>query len=93
MNFSKHNRTIQALCPTCAGTSFSDAEPNGGDTRVLKCESCGLELTEQALWDANAENVDVNRSEMKSAVLKDVEKELRKTLKKAFAGSKNIRFK
>lgn len=64
-----------------------------GDTRVLKCESCGLEVTEQALWDANAENVDVNLSEMKNAILKDVQIELHQTLKKAFAGNKSIRFK
>lgn len=93
MNLSRHNRTLQALCPTCAGTSFADAEPNGGDTRVLKCENCGLELTEQALWEANAENVDVNLSEMKNAILQDVQKELHQTLKKAFVGNKNIRFK
>lgn len=93
MNLSQHDRTLRALCPTCAGTTFADAEPNAGDTRVLKCESCGLELTEQALWEANAENVDVNLTEMKSAVLKDVQQELHRTLKKALAGNKTIRFK
>ena len=90
MNLSKHSRTIQAICPTCAATSFNDDAPAGGDIRVLKCESCGLELTEQVLWETNAENVDVNVTEMKSAILKDVQKELHNTLKKAFAGKKTI---
>ena len=93
MDLSKHNRTVPVLCPTCAGTSFIGDVPETEEVRVLKCATCGFELTEQALVEANAENVDVNLEEMKAEILKDVEKQLQSSLKKAFSGNKNIRFK
>jgi predicted Fe-S protein YdhL (DUF1289 family) len=93
MDLSKHNRTVVAHCPTCAGTEFLDANPDGGESRLLVCQGCGRELTAEILWQENAENVAVNLEEVKAKVLRDVQQELHNTLKKAFSGSINIRFK
>ena len=59
----------------------------------MTCASCEREFNKDELIQENSENIEEHLSEMKEDVVKDVADELRKSLKKAFSGSKNIRFK
>lgn len=93
MNLDKINRTVILVCPTCGG---SDMESSGGSTQeseLLKCNSCGLELSRDDLLIANQENINANIDEAKKEAVKVVKSEIEKMLKSAFKGSKNITFK
>ncbi|UAA40756.1 hypothetical protein KIH87_08330 [Paraneptunicella aestuarii] len=59
----------------------------------MTCVSCERKFNKDELIRENGENIEEHLSEMKREVVKDVADELRKSLKKAFSGSKNIRFK
>lgn len=59
----------------------------------MTCASCGREFNKDEFIQENSENIDEHLSEIKEEVLKDVQDELCKSLKKAFSGSKNIRIK
>lgn len=90
MNAANYNRSIPLNCPTCGSTEFgSDHE----EASLVTCQSCGKTLTRDELVDENGENIAEHVNEVKAQVLKDVTEELRNTIKKAFKGNKNIRFK
>lgn len=93
MNPEKYNRNISLLCPTCGCSDFSYDEGSDETMQVMTCASCEREFNKDELIQENSENIDEYLSEMKDEVVKDVADELRKSLKKAFSGSKNIRFK
>jgi len=93
MNPDKYNRSISLLCPTCGCSEFSYDEGVDETIQVMTCASCGRELNKDELIRENSENIDEHLSEIKKEATKDIADELRKSLKKAFSGSKNIRFK
>lgn len=93
MNPEKYNRSISLLCPTCGCSNFSYEEGSDETIQVMTCASCEREFNKDELIQENSENIDEHLSEIKEVVVKDVADELRKSLKKAFSGSKNIRFK
>jgi uncharacterized Zn finger protein (UPF0148 family) len=93
MNNEKYNRNINLLCPTCGSSSFSYDEGADETIQTMTCASCEREFNKDELMLENSENVDEHISEIKSEMVNDVADELRKTLKKAFSGNKNIRLK
>lgn len=93
MNPEKYNRSISLLCPTCGCSNFSYEEGSDETIQIMTCASCERDFNKDELIQENSENIDEHLSEIKEEVVKDVADELRKSLKKAFAGSKNIRFK
>ncbi len=93
MESEKYNRSISLLCPTCGCSDFSYEEGSCETIQVITCASCEREFNKDELIRENSENIDEHLSEIKDEVVKDVAEELRKSLKKAFSGSKNIRFK
>jgi uncharacterized Zn finger protein (UPF0148 family) len=93
MNPEKYNRSINLLCPTCGCSDFSYEEGAHETIQIMTCVSCEREFNKDELIQENSENIEEHLSEMKEEVVKDVADELRKSLKKAFSGSKNIRFK
>jgi transposase-like protein len=93
MNPEKYNRSIGMLCPTCGGSDFSYGEGVDEIIQIMVCASCKREFNKDELIQENRENIEVHLSEIKDEVTKDAADELRKSLKKAFSGSKNIRFK
>lgn len=93
MKPENYNRNITLLCPTCGCSDFSYQEGSDESIQVMTCASCDREFNKDELIQENRENIDEHLSEIKEEVLKDVADELRKSLKKAFSGSKNIRFK
>jgi len=93
MNPEKYNRSVSLICPTCGCSDFSYEEGTDETTQIMTCASCEREFNKDELIQENSENIEEHLSEMKEDVVKDVADELRKSLKKAFSGSKNIRFK
>ncbi len=93
MNPEKYNRSVSLLCPTCGCSDFSYEEGSDETIQIMTCVSCEREFNKDELIQENSENIEEHLSEMKEEVVKDVADELRKSLKKAFSGSKNIRFK
>ncbi|PMH75147.1 ECs_2282 family putative zinc-binding protein [Vibrio cyclitrophicus] len=93
MNPEKYNRNISLLCPTCGCSEFSYGEGVDETIQIMTCASCNREFNKDDLIQENSENIDEHLSEIKDEVVKDAADELRKSLKKAFSGNKNIRFK
>lgn len=93
MNPEKYNRSVSLICPTCGCSDFSYEEGTDETTQIMTCASCEREFNKDELIQESSENIEEHLSEMKEDVVKDVADELRKSLKKAFSGSKNIRFK
>ena len=60
---------------------------------IVKCISCEREFTKDELIRENSENIDEHISEIGRQTTKDAAEELRKSLKKAFQGNKNITIK
>ena len=83
----KYDRTISMLCPTCGRTQFEydGADPSGEVT----CTVCGLKLQKDDLINANGKNISGHVDQIKKEAVKDVVDQLRR----AFKGSKGIRFK
>ncbi|WP_426201142.1 ECs_2282 family putative zinc-binding protein [Pseudomonas sp. TWP3-1] len=90
MNLDKHSRTIALQCPTCGGSSF---ESETIESPEVKCVQCERVIQRDELLRENSENIQENLNEVKSNVSKDIAGQIRKTLKDAFKGSKNIKFK
>ena len=93
MNPDKYNRSISLLCPTCGCSQFSYDEGVDETIQIMTCASCEREFNRDELIHENSENIDEHLSEIKKDVTKDFADEIRKSLKKAFSGNKNIRFK
>ncbi|MDN3561356.1 ECs_2282 family putative zinc-binding protein [Vreelandella neptunia] len=93
MESDKYNRNVSLLCPTCGCSEFSYDEGVDESIQVMTCASCEREFNKDELIRENSENIDEHLSEIKTEITKDFADEVRKSLKKAFSGSKNIRFK
>lgn len=89
----KYDRNITLQCPTCGGMQFEfDDDIDEGNAKI-QCISCDREMTKDELIHENSENIEVHASEVGKEVLDDLAKEMKKSLKKAFRGSKNIKIK
>ncbi|ADR34467.1 hypothetical protein Sulku_1807 [Sulfuricurvum kujiense DSM 16994] len=93
MNPEKYNRSVKMLCPTCGCSDFSYYDGVDETIQIMTCSSCEREFNKDELIRENSENIDEHLSEMKEEVTKDIADKLRKSLIKAFSGSKNIRIK
>ncbi len=91
MDAEKYNRSISLQCPTCGSTQFASSDDESSE--IVTCASCGRELTRDELLRENSENISEHVKEIESQVVKDVEKELKDTLTKAFEGNKYIQIK
>lgn len=93
MNAEKYNRNVKLLCPTCGCSDFSYDEGVDETIQIMTCASCEREFNKDELIHENSENIDEHLSEIKEEFTKDIADELRKSLKKAFSGSKSFRIK
>lgn len=91
MDDGKYDRQVKLLCPTCGSDQFSfDDEDEDGP---VKCANCGREMSRDDLIRENTENIEAHVAEIGEEVTADIAKELNKSLRDAFKGSKHIRFK
>jgi len=80
------------MCSTCGGQDFEYEEGEGG-AGPIRCVSCDRVFTREELISENGDNIQANVDEVKQAVLRDVKADLTKELRKAFGGSKHIKFR
>lgn len=93
MDANKYNKSVSLLCSTCGCADFSYDKDSDTSTNPITCTSCGRVFTKDELIRENSESIDLHTNEMKSQIKKDLSERLRKSMKKAFSGSKNIRIK
>jgi hypothetical protein len=89
MDASKYSRSVTMLCPTCGNTDFE----REGDNSPLRCVGCDRVFEREELIRENGEVIEAELDEMKTEVLRDAKRELRDTLRKAFKGSEQFKFK
>ena len=92
MDYGKYDRKVELLCPTCGGKEFERSDHRAGDDGAeVVCASCGRKMTSAELQELNGESIDLAVDEMAKDVLDDMAEELRKSLKRATRGSRNLR--
>jgi predicted RNA-binding Zn-ribbon protein involved in translation (DUF1610 family) len=91
INAEKYSRSVNLVCPTCGSNQFSHDGAEAQTSELLTCDACGLEIPKDDLLRANSESVDEHIKEISQEVVKDFEKKLRDSLKKALSGSKSFR--
>lgn len=91
MNDSDYDRELTLLCPTCGSGQFIYDEED--ESKPVTCADCGRETTRDALIRENQERIDLQVEEIGQELLEDAAKELNKSLRDAFKGNKNVRFK
>jgi len=93
MDPDKYTRQVTLVCPTCGGDLFETGDDVEESTAIVKCAPCDREFTKDELIRENSENIDEHISEMGRQVTEDAAEELKKSLKRAFRGNKNITIK
>lgn len=86
---SDFNRSVSMQCSTCGGTQFD----HEAETGPFRCVGCDRTFTREELLRENGGLIDNEVGEMAADVSKWAREELRKSMRKAFSGSKHIKFK
>lgn len=93
LNADEYSRSIALTCPTCGNTEFSHEGTSELPGELLTCSRCSLEISKDDLVRTNSENLAAHVKEIGQELVADVQKELRDSLRKAFAGSKSIKIR
>ena len=93
MDPDKYSRQAGLVCPTCGGNQFETKDNVEETMAIIKCISCDREFTKDDLIRENGENINEHISEIGRQATKDAAEELKKSLKEAFRGNKNITIK
>ena len=91
MDKGKYDRQVRLFCPTCGNNLFEYEQGVDETIEIVTCESCGREITKDQLILENSENISEHVKEVGNEMMGDLAKKMRKELKKAFQGSKNIK--
>lgn len=89
MDSEKHSRLFSLLCSTCGGRDFEYDDETG----PLRCTLCDRTYTREELIRENGANIEAEVEVTNAAIVRDAQKEMRDTLRKAFSGSKYVKFK
>ena len=82
------DRKIKLLCPLCGNDQFASLDEefedllHASDDVRLRCSDCGSEYTKRELIDSNAAIIDTAVDELKQDAVREIEKELKKAMKK-----------
>jgi uncharacterized Zn finger protein (UPF0148 family) len=91
MDANKYSRSIRLICPTCASADFEyDKETDSGP---IRCTSCDRVFSREELIRENGEIIEAEVSEVKKEIVDDITKDFRESMRKAFSGSKHIKFR
>ena len=82
MDAEKYNRSISLLCPTCGNDQFQYDDEN--ELVPVICQRCKAEISRDDLIEANAENIEINKSE----IIRELKKDVQKQFKDMFKGGK-----
>ena len=91
MDKGKYDRQVGLLCSTCGNSLFKYELGVDETIEVVTCTSCDREITKDHLIQENSENISEHVKEVENEMMGDFVNEMRKELKKAFQGSKNIK--
>ena len=81
-------RKVKLLCPLCGNDQFVSLDEeledliHAPDDVRLRCSDCGTEYTKRELIDSNAAIIDTAVDELKQDAVREIEKELKKAMKK-----------
>ena len=82
------SRNVSLVCPLCGNDQFSSIDCDldklkeaPGETKI-ECSTCGRITTKDALIEDNQEKINVNIEDVKKEEISEVEKKLKKALKK-----------
>ncbi|MFM5869328.1 ECs_2282 family putative zinc-binding protein [Aeromonas caviae] len=91
MKLDKLNREIRMYCPTCGNTEFSFVEHD--EEGLVICTQCEREMAKSELLEENSELLAEAKNEITKEAHKQIELEIKKRLRNAFKGNKNLKFK
>jgi len=89
MKSKNYDRQLSLTCTTCGESQFEYDDKISEEIRGYRCVCCDRVFTKDELVKENGEILEEHLNEIGEEVLKDAVKEL----KKAFKGSKYIKFK
>ncbi len=81
-------RKVTLLCPLCGNDQFSSLDEevedflHANDDVRVRCSDCGSEYTKREILDGNSAIVDNAVDELAQNAVKELEKELKKAIKK-----------
>lgn len=82
------SRNVTLICNICGNdqfetldTKYEDMRKAPGNTR-FKCSDCGRIITKSELLEENKEIINANIEDVKKETITEIEKELKKALKK-----------
>lgn len=82
------DRNVSILCPVCGNDQFESLNPEWNDFSdapddiKFRCSDCGKVMSKEDLLSENSEKIEVAIDELKNDAVKEIEKELKKALKK-----------
>lgn len=93
MDDDKYVQRVELICPTCGGSQFEYDDVIEDDKANVRCIGCDRVFTKAELIQENVENIYEHAKEIGKEVVADIAKKMKKDLRKAFRGNKNIKFK
>lgn len=93
VDVEKYGRSVGMLCLTCGSDQFSHLGEAGQDHEIITCAGCGRQMTREELIRENSENLSEHVASMAKEITGDLQRELNESLRAAFKGSKNVRFR
>ena len=90
MDPDKYSRQVGLVCPTCGSDRFKTKDDTEETMAIIKCISCDREFTKDELIRENGENINEHISEIGRQATKDAAEELKKSLREAFRGNRDI---
>jgi hypothetical protein len=84
-----YSRSVELLCPTCAGSEFDFDDEVDETVRLYHCAGCGGSFDHEHLMLANSARIDAEVDALGEEVVKDALKKLRKS----FEGNRFIELK
>jgi len=89
MQQGKYDKQVKMVCIVCNHDQFEQSD----DSDLVKCVSCGREVTKDTLLAENSEHIDAEIESTAEHFNKDLEKELGDVIKNAFKGVKGFKVK
>jgi len=85
-----YNKQVALLCPVCGNDQFESLDLDiEGDDLIdavdeirFRCSDCGAVLTKEELISENREKISIGIGEVEDSIIRDIETELKKELKK-----------
>lgn len=78
---SDYGRSVKMVCPTCANDQFDYDNSIPETDRQYRCKDCNSSFSHDQIIAENGPAIESAVADMKSEIVKDMEKRLKKALK------------